>query len=432
MNVTPLHYLVAATVLVVVATFPLQANVLLPGDTNVLPDVFTLSGTPPLLGSLTGTFNIGGGTLTGTWHDFVLVDPFGVTCTGCLDFVFNVDIDPASSGGIGSLTMARFSGFSTDVGDVSNAAGDNPITVSRGASGSGISFNLIFQNLPLPPGAATKGLVVATNATEFDTGGNVFINGFAFGSGSNITGQINQLFEPVPEPTTMLLLGVGLAGIATFRKRTLRRLLPVLVLCWVPAHAATISYSDNGTFTSATPTTAFSGPSETWAFSFQADTNPTPLSDVGGGGFSLTFSNFSFFLGGSPVAITPVFIRFFSDANGGGFGICFDNGPNAHPGGRTSLPGGPNSTCTEELAAFGTDPIGAPGGAGTMYTGTTSAPTLIPGSFTSGQFGVAVGSTGYEQPTTTVQASAVPEPSTFLLLAAGPVVLGGRRLCWRR
>ena len=155
----------------------------------------------------------------------ICAESFGVTCGGCLDFVFNVDIDQASTGGIGSLTMARFSGFSTDVGDVANANGDNPITVSRGASGSGVSFNLIFENLPLPPGAATKGLVVATDATAFDTGGSVFINGFAFGSGSNITGQINQLFEPVvvPEPST-LLLGVGLAGIAAFRKRTLRRL----------------------------------------------------------------------------------------------------------------------------------------------------------------------------------------------------------------
>ena len=194
------------------------------------------------------------------------------------------------------------------------------------------------------------------------------------------------------------------------------------------AHAGTIFYSDSGTFSASTASSVFSGPGESWAFSFQANTNPAPLTDITGGGFSLTFSNFRYFLGGSPVAITPVFVRFFCDANGGGFGICFDNGGSASPGGRTSLPGGPNSTCTEELAAFGTDPIGPPGGAGTMYTGTTSAPTLIPGSFTSGQFGVAVGSTGYLQPNTTVQASAVPEPSTLWMLAVGLLALGERRL----
>ena len=207
-------------------------------------------------------------------------------------------------------------------------------------------------------------------------------------------------------------------------------LIPTILGSFVCAHAGTIFYSDSGTFSASTASSVFSGPSETWAFSFQADTNPAPLSDVGGGVFSLTFSNFSYFLGGSPVAIIPVFIRFFSDANGGGFGICFDNGADAHPGGRTSLPGGPNSTCTEELAAFGTDPIGAPGGAGSMYTGTTSAPTLIPGSFTSGQFGVAVGSTGYGQPNTTVQATTIPEPSTALLTltAVGLLALSGRRL----
>jgi len=214
--------------------------------------------------------------------------------------------------------------------------------------------------------------------------------------------------------------------------KMLERLLAAYILCWVPAHAGTIFYSDSGTFSASTPSSVFSGPSETWAFSFEADTNPAPLSDVGGGGFSLTFSNFRYLLGGSPVAITPVFIRFFSDANSGGFGICFDNGPDAHPGGRTSLPGGPNSTCTAEFAAQGTNPIGVPGGAGTFYTGTTSAPTLIPGSFTLGQFGVAVGSSGYEQPTTTVQASAVPEPSTALPLAAGLLALVARRVNSRR
>ena len=47
------------------------------------------------------------------------------------------------------MDMAQFLGFSTDVGFVNNG-GDNPITVSRGASGSDISFNLIFEGTPLP------------------------------------------------------------------------------------------------------------------------------------------------------------------------------------------------------------------------------------------------------------------------------------------
>jgi hypothetical protein len=207
-------------------------------------------------------------------------------------------------------------------------------------------------------------------------------------------------------------------------------LIPAILGSFVSAHAATLLYSDSGTFSASTASSVFSGPSETWAFSFLADTNPAPLSDVGGGGFSFTLSNFSYSLNGSPDAITPVFIRFFSDANGGGFGICFDNGTSVSPGGRLSAPGGPNSTCTEELAAFGTDPIGVPGGAGTMYTGTTSAPTLIAGSFTSATFGVAVGSTVYGQPNTTVQATALPEPSTALLtlIAVGLLALSGRRL----
>jgi len=66
-----------------------------------------------------------------------------------------------------------------------------------------------------------------------------------------------------------------------------------------------------------------------------------------------------------------------------------------------------------------------------MYTGTTSAPTLLPGAFTE-SFAVAVDSTAYFQPDTTVRANVVPEPSTLLTLAAGLLAFGVRRLYWRR
>jgi hypothetical protein len=40
--------------------------------------VFSNPGNPPLLGNLNGTFNFGGGLLTGSWEEVVLVDPLGV------------------------------------------------------------------------------------------------------------------------------------------------------------------------------------------------------------------------------------------------------------------------------------------------------------------------------------------------------------------
>jgi hypothetical protein len=191
-------------------------------------------------------------------------------------------------------------------------------------------------------------------------------------------------------------------------KSILKLLLPFLVLCcWAPpAHADTISYSASGTFSGSTASSTFSGPSETWAFSFQADTHPTIL-EFGNGGFNFAFSNFSYSLNGSPVAIMPTFIRFFSGGNGGGFAICF-NGTNAQ-------------NCTDALGfIFGPQ----------MYTGMTSAPTLLPGPFTS-DLGFVVNSAAFDLGNTAVQTTVTPEPSALLTLAAGLLTLGvRRRLYW--
>jgi hypothetical protein len=186
-----------------------------------------------------------------------------------------------------------------------------------------------------------------------------------------------------------------------------RRFLLAVVLCWVPAHAATISYTDSGTFTTSTPTTAFTAPGEPWAFTFEAYTNPSILS-FGNGGFNFEFWGFNYTLNSLPAGITPSFIRFFSGANGGGFLICFN--------------GTTTASCTDGL---GSPLFGQP----QMYTGTTAAPTLIPGTFSITSFAAVVNSTVFDQPNTTVLATvAIPEPSTLLTLAAGLLVLGGRRL----
>jgi hypothetical protein len=192
-------------------------------------------------------------------------------------------------------------------------------------------------------------------------------------------------------------------------KSPLNRLLPILVLCSVAVHAATISYADSGTFTPSTPTTTYSGPGKTWAFSFQVDSSPTVSNFQSGIGSSPVFSNFSYTLNGSPVAVTPISLSFFNAAFGGGLSFCFIATP---------------TPCTAlSLNNSGPGPQ--------MYTGLESAPTMLTGGFTLNTT-FAVGTSLSTQPNTTVQAVVVPEPSTLLTLAGALLVLGGRRLYRRK
>jgi hypothetical protein len=184
------------------------------------------------------------------------------------------------------------------------------------------------------------------------------------------------------------------------------KLFLVFALCWIPAHASTIFYSDSGTFSASTPSTAFSGPSETWAFSFEADSKPAVSKVTAGTAFDFAFSAFSYSLNGSPDVITPTDIRFFNSANEGGFALCFSS----------------------FILKVGCDGLGTLGPQ--MYTGPESAPTLLTGAFTSTDSVVQVGTTLYEQPNNTLDA--VPEPSTLLPIAAGLLALAVRRLYWRR
>ena len=211
----------------------LHAAVLVPGDTNIPPDVFPNPGSPPLLNLTNGTFSFGSGAglLTGNYFEAVLVDPLGVTCTGCLDFAFQVNEDGGLSSGIFNVILSRFFGYTTDVGYIPGTGGTgagpgngDPLSVSRGSGGGGIGFRFSAPGVTgntIGPGGSTDILVVATNATSYDALGSLAISG---GNGTSpAIGTITGLFEPtfvVPEPSTALLLCLGLVGIMVSRKRS--------------------------------------------------------------------------------------------------------------------------------------------------------------------------------------------------------------------
>lgn len=75
-------------------------------------------------------------SVTGTYLEDVAVDPFGVTCSDCLDFAFQVSLDPGLSAGIFNVIVGRYFGSSTDAGYI-NGSGQAPVLVQRGPIGGG-------------------------------------------------------------------------------------------------------------------------------------------------------------------------------------------------------------------------------------------------------------------------------------------------------
>jgi hypothetical protein len=219
MKWTHLRHLVAATALMLLA-LPLHANIVNPGD-FATPDLFPDPGNAPLLADITGIFNFGSGALRGTWEEIVAVDPFGISCSGCLDFAFIFNVDQSSANPIATIGFANVFGYTTDMGYVST--GDvAPDLVNRLANiGTFDAVGWGFSGL-VGPGQSTDVLVVATNARNFDRSGFTSLN-LDPGSVSlgRQSGSIFLLLGPVaaPEPSPVLLLSLGLVGITAFRKR---------------------------------------------------------------------------------------------------------------------------------------------------------------------------------------------------------------------
>jgi YD repeat-containing protein len=178
----------------------------------------------------------------------------------------------------------------------------------------------------------------------------------------------------------------------------------MLCVCAAPASADTITVS--GQFGSGLSADQLAAPDALWALSFDVDANPAAANpDMFG--FDAPFSDFSYMLNGSAVAVSPGEIRFFTSADGGLFTIFF--GPET---------GFNNGMPIPEFSFSGEQ----------VFSGTTASPTLIPGSYPVSDVTYSdalnfddEGASGTV--TITVAQSTVPEPSTLWLVLLGMVLI---------
>lgn len=224
MNMSRLRYLVAAATLLL-TTPSLGATTITPGQNGVSPTNFGMitSGTP-ILNIVTGTFILDGGAVVGAYGEGVLVDPFGVTCTGCLDFFFQVGNHSGSTLNITSIGLdGLFPSFSDNVGYATESGGVE-IAPASASFGTALPAAPITEFLTLSPGQDSDILVIATNATAYGVNGNLGIGYEPTGSGSVIPGMLTPVLTP--EPVTSSLLGIGLLGLigCTYRRKRLEYL----------------------------------------------------------------------------------------------------------------------------------------------------------------------------------------------------------------
>lgn len=179
------------------------------GGTVVPTATATLPTGLTFVASQSGT--ISPGTFTATYTSSVYR-----TAAGTLDFVYDFSDGSGSRNGIESFSAYNFGAFTTDVSYLTNN-GNAPVTATRTATGT-VGFNFAAGS-PVAPGTSSDTLIIATNATAYDSVGVLSLQDGSAGSGTGFE-PIAVAAAPEPGPWALMLGGVGAMGLRLRRRRT--------------------------------------------------------------------------------------------------------------------------------------------------------------------------------------------------------------------
>jgi hypothetical protein len=148
---------------------------------------------------------------------------------GTLDFAYQIHVAEGSYP-VGTVSMLMFDGWDTDVFYYTQEGTAAPDSATRSASGAQIDFAFDPPwGGAVDPEEHSMILVIRTNATNYKPGIVFITPGIvtpSFDDGPQlepvIGGAFAPDFTPIPEPATMTLTGIGLAGAMARRRRSRR------------------------------------------------------------------------------------------------------------------------------------------------------------------------------------------------------------------
>ena len=196
---------------------PLVGTVLTSPGATVFP---TLTSAAPgtLLASLVAPYSFAttAGTTSGTLTSAVYRNS-----SGTLDFYYQVMNSSGSATDIAREIDTSFAGVTTWTGYRTDAVGPfvagtvAPVTADRNVAGSVVGFNFNPpESAEILHGTTSDILVISTNSLLFTAGNASVIDGGT----STVASFAAVPTSGVPEPTTTLLIGGGLAAVAILRR----------------------------------------------------------------------------------------------------------------------------------------------------------------------------------------------------------------------